>query len=354
MYSSSTNDLITGMRQRSSNNSLSPFSGNQGGNSSARSHPVNGIARIPAGNAVSEPPVPVRLSTSSELQRAIPGASLAATNKRKQQIRPSNSRVAYEEQYLKSFENQNRPPAVVNKRKDGPSPSVIEIDDEDHPRANPNPPVKSPQNTGKIVKNANIGIHYPPSTQTKGTPIYLPDLPEGTSINKIPKKASPEASTSQQTKQNPATISAVPNKQMLQRPSSSSIRAPVQVAKPGSSFKPTQNVQGLGSNVTIIPTPRTSKPPAVMRIQQPPRVIPPSLSTASSSSNGPTSVKKVVQQITQNSRGNTSVTPVTRPSSIPTAASNLQGWKRKDPPTTNAPYPVKMIRLNPNLPPSRK
>lgn len=353
MYNSpTTDDLLNGMRQRASNNSLSHF----GGISSARSHPVNGIARISSNSgAAPTDPVPVRLTSTAELQRAIPGPSSSSTgnNRRKQQQQrqPSlSNKLAYEDQFMKHFENQMQPSAVgsVNKRKEGPS-NVIEIPDDYYPpamsRAGPKPDPKPPKPThGNVVKNANIGIHYPPGTQTKGTPIYLPDLPEGTSINKIPKKPSKE--TTQPVKPNPATITAVTNKQTTQRPSSSSI--PKQAAA-GSSYKP--GMQSIG-NVSIIPTPprTTSKPsPSVVRTaqqQQP---------AQSRVTNGaPTAVTKVVQQITQNSRGNTSITPVTRPSAIPTANLN-QGWKRKEPPSTNAAYPAKMIRLNPNLQiPSRK
>lgn len=353
------------MRQRNSNNAFV---------SSPRSHPVNGVARSRSRNAAPPPPpppdpVPVSLIQNTEFQRtSIPApsnSSSTGTKQRSQHVpRPSvSSKQAFEEQYKKHFENQLQPSAVANKRKDDSNSGVIEIPDDDHVPSSSKGPAKAPQTTGKVVKNANIGIHYPPNTQNKGTPIYLPDLPEGTSINKIPKKAAGESS--QQTQQNPATITVVPNKQTpQQRPSSSSssssIPAPRRVEIYKETFKPTSSVQNIG-NVTIIPTPRAPKTATsnIVRTRQPsqgstqPRLIPPS--GASSSSNTTTIVKKAVQQITQNSRGNTSITPVTRPStSIPIADLNSQGWKRKTPPTESAPYPVKMIRVNPSLPTTRK
>lgn len=359
------------MRQRNSNNAFNV--------SSPRSHPVNGVARSRSRNAAPPPPpppdpVPVSLIQNTDFQRtSIPAPSSSSstgTKQRSQHVpRPSvSSKQAFEEQYKKHFENQLQPSAAAvanNKRKDDSNSSVIEIPDDDHVPSSSKGPAKAPQTSGKVVKNANIGIHYPPNTQNKGTPIYLPDLPEGTSINKIQKKATGEAS--QQAKQNPATIMVVPNKQTppQQRPSSSSsssssIRPPRRVEIYKETFKPTSTVQNIG-NVTIIPTTRAPKTATsnIVRTRQPsqgstqPRLIPPS--GASSSSNTTTIVKKAVQQITQNSRGNTSITPVTRPStSIPIADLNSQGWKRKTPPTENAPYPVKMIRVNPSLPTTRK
>lgn len=399
MFNVSTDELLTGMRQRNANTAVSPFS-------TPRSHPINGVARPRSKN--SDAPL-----TLSDIQRKPAPSSSTAPPSTNQRTQPpprasTSGKQAYEEQYMKHFESQIQQPAN-SKRKEALNSSVIEIPDDDPVASRTKSPPKAPQPSGKVVKNANIGIHYPASTQNKGTPIYLPDLPEGTSINKIPKKVSTDPLAVQKGKA--ATITAVSPKQPIsnqQRQLSSSVlplnRAPagVEIYK-GSSLKPsTTPVQSLQKTVpTVVPTARLSKPatptvvftqpsttgirtqpapqrssPTVIRTQPAPqRSSPnvvrtqPSLQRSSptvirtqpipqSSSqprliptNSNPSVKKAVQQITQNSRGNTSITPVTRPSSMaPVAAPNLQGWKRKVPPTPNAPYPVKMIRVNPNIP----
>lgn len=374
MFNVSTDELLTGMRQRNANTAVSPFS-------TPRSHPVNGVARPRSKNS----DVPLTLS---DLQRKpAPASSSTSPPSTKQRMQPSprastSGKQAYEEQYMKHFESQIQQP-TNNKRKEPLNSSVIEIPDDDPVATNTKSPAKAPQPSGKVVKNANIGIHYPASTQNKGTPIYLPDLPEGTSINKIPKKVSVDPLALQKGK--PATITAVSPKPPVsnqQRPLSSSFSpltrasSGIEIYK-GSSLKPsTTPVQSIQKTVpTVVPTARLAKPATstvvfsqpspqrpspVIRTQPPPQRASPTVirtqpSLLSSSqprlipTNSNPSVKKAVQQITQNSRGNTSITPVTRPVA-PVAAPNLQGWKRKVPPTPNAPYPVKMIRVNPNIP----
>lgn len=324
---------------------------------SARSHPMNGVARAPAKNVAPPDPVPIRLTPAAQLLQSTTGATASSSgaNKRKQQLnQPGSSKTAFNEQFLEYF----GPALGANKQKDGnKNPTVIEIPDDDQPPVSRSSVSSSSSatNPAKVVKKANMGIYYPPETQVKGTPVYLPDLPEGTSINKIPKQSNAVSSSSQVapsvSKQNSATISVVPNKQMQQRSPSTAVRPSVQIVKtPNSNASPASGVKNVG-NVTITPTHKVYKP---MPRTQPPistaqnRTIP-SASASTSAAPPPPAVKKVVQQITQNSRGNTSITPLARPSNIP-SLQNHQGLKRKEPPnTSNAVHPIKMIRLNPNL-----
>ncbi|XP_063697566.1 transcriptional regulator ATRX-like [Culicoides brevitarsis] len=434
--SPSTSDLIAGMRQRNSNNF--------GGVNTARSHPMNGVARTSLLKNPTPPsdPVPIRLTPTAELLRkshslpkpSSPTSSGSVTKRstpQPQAARPKSvtTKHAFEEQYKKHFENKNLPPvsssaqAATMKRKEIPSTSnVIEIDDDEVTVTSSRIPAPKPATK---PRSTNMGISYA-EKQPKGTPVYLPDLPEGTSINKIPKKPAEEPKVVSSQAPKPATITNVARKpvvyrlpkgdtsvvrsptsvvappkppqttstsQITQRPSIStgSVRAvtSTQPTKPPNiiktatklsargievlkaAMKPSQGVQNIG-NVTIIPASRasksqtavpsaaaatTAKPLRPVQSQPPPRIVSVSslgqaAAAASSSSVAPSSivVKKAVQQITKNSHGNTSITPIVarQASAIPTV--QVQGWKRKDPPinaSTSQP-PAKMIRINPS------
>uniref|UniRef100_A0A336KEU9 CSON000136 protein n=1 Tax=Culicoides sonorensis TaxID=179676 RepID=A0A336KEU9_CULSO len=313
VFNSSTEDLLTGMRQKSSNNFMSSAT-----NSSARSSTLNAVTQPTSNNKTSDP-VPVQLISSAEIMKSTAHqmssreANTNANKKKIQSISLSSKKAGAFEEMFKNFTGN----------KSESSSNVIVIGDDDHPQKSSSTKQNSnlkQQNTSKIVKNSNIGIHYP-FTENKGTPVYLPD---GITINKIPKTVKQGQPSSTQSNQT-ATTSLAQNKPGLQTINN---RSGTPVSRP--SHQISKNILlKTGANISFKP-PTASSNSSTISSRKPQNT----LTRINNSVIINPVVNEIAQKITKNSGGNTSITAV---APVP------PGWKRKDAPTSN-PNP-KIARL---------
>lgn len=272
-------------------------------------------------------------STVSNTNRS--NSPMVTTQSKPKQPRKTST-ADFEQQYLQQIQ-QNRLPNVG-------SPQVIEIPDEDQSllldsnkhKNKTNKQSSSGANPGSRV--SNIGIQYPGGPPVPTTPIYLP---EGISINKIPKNLSSASKPPPTTMTSSATITPVVNRNisesnLTRKVSSGSLseykigttsslnRPGLTINKVTNQSRPSVN-SSMHKKVSNIPISATKQ----LQSSSQPRIS--VIQPSSSSSSGPIPIR-----LTK------AVTPTNSMTITPIVTTNT-GLKRKQPPTNDL-QPSKISR----------